>query len=110
MFDFSHVLFISFLRLASQSAHFPATAFDEFYMKGDAGLASEVPTTMDNSQMIQNPGFNNQGMIPVNSVSLDNSTGIQMNHCGVGQSPNGGLYDTSATRQQNTIPSTAEVW
>ena len=80
-------------------------------MKGDAGLPSEVPTSMDNSQMIQNPGFTSQGIIPVNSVSLDSSAGIQINHCGVVQSTNGGLsYENSAGRPQNTIPSSAEVW
>lgn len=79
-------------------------------MKADPGLPSEVNTTMDNTQMIQNTGFNNQGIMAVDSVN-DNSSGIQISHCVVGQSPNGGLaYDTAAGRPQNTIPPSAEVW
>ena len=73
-------------------------------MKGDPGLPNEVNTAMDNSQMLQNAGFNNQRIMPVN----DNSSGIQISHCVVGQSPNG--YDSAAARPQNTIPSSAEVW
>ncbi|XP_020619425.1 LIM/homeobox protein Lhx1-like [Orbicella faveolata] len=95
---------------APQNSHFPATAFDDFYMKTDAGLPSEVNTAMDNSQMLQNTGFNNQGIMAVNSVN-DNSSGLQISHCVVGQSQNGGLtYDTAAGRPPNTIPPSAEVW
>lgn len=95
---------------APQNSHFPATAFDDFYMKTDAGLPNEVNTTMDNSQMIQNTGFNNQGIMAVNSVN-DNSSGLQISHCVVAQSQNGGLtYDTAAGRPPNTIPPSAEVW
>ena len=102
------VLFAFFTRLAPQNSHFPATAFDDFYMKTDAGLPNEVNTTMDNTQMIQNTGFNNQGIMAVNS---DNSSGLQLSHCVVGQSQNGGLtYDTAAGRPPNTIPPSAEVW
>ena len=79
-------------------------------MKTDAGLANEVNTTMDNSQMIQNTGFNNQGIMAVNSVN-DNSSGLQISHCVVGPSQNGGLtYETAAGRPPNTIPPAAEVW
>lgn len=95
---------------APQNSHFPATAFDDFYMKTDAGLPNEVNTTLDNTQMIQNTGFNNQGIMAVNSVN-DNSSGLQISHCVVGQSQNGGLtYDTAAGRPPNTIPPSAEVW
>lgn len=103
-FLFLTVLFTCFTRLASQNTHFPATAFDEFYMKGDPGLPNEVNANMDNSQMLQNTGFNSQGIMAVN----DNSSGIQISHCVVGQSPNG--HETAVGRPQNTIPSSAEVW
>lgn len=103
-------MFTYFTRLAPQNSHFPATAFDDFYMKADPGLPSEVNSTMDNSQMIQNTGFNNQGIMAVNSVN-DNNSGLQIGHCVVGQSQNGGItYDTAAGRPPNTIPPSAEVW
>ena len=79
-------------------------------MKADPGLPNEVNAAMDNSQMIQNTGFTNQGIMAVNSVN-DNSSALQINHCVVGQSQNGGIaYDTAAGRPPNTILPSAEVW
>lgn len=94
---------------ASQNTHFPTAAFDDFYMKGDPGLPTEVPTTLDNSQMLQNTGFNNQGLMPPNPVN-DGSAGIQISNCVVGQNANGVIYDTTAGRSHNAISSSAEVW
>lgn len=97
------------MHLASQNTHFPTAAFDDFYMKGDPGLPTEVPTTLDNSQMLQNAGFNNQGLMPPNPVN-DGSAGIQISNCVVGQNANGVIYDTTAGRSHNAISSSAEVW
>ncbi|KAM7436999.1 LIM/homeobox protein Lhx1 [Porites harrisoni] len=94
---------------ASQNVQFPHATFDDFYMKHDAGLPSEVPTSMDNSQMIQNTGFNSQGLMPPNAMN-DGSAGIQITNCIVGQNSNGGIYETAAGRSHNTIPPSAEVW
>ena len=118
-FDISHktsvnfllltVLFISFKLLGSQNAPFPTAAFDDFYMKGDPGLPSEVPTSLDNSQLLQNTGFNSQGIMPANAVN-DGSAGIQISNCIVGQSTNGGIYESTAGRPHSAIPSSSEVW
>lgn len=103
-------LFINiFPQIASQNVQFPHATFDDFYMKHDAGLPSEVPTSMDNSQMIQNTGFNSQGLMPPNAMN-DGSAGIQITNCIVGQNSNGGIYETAAGRSHNTIAPSAEVW
>lgn len=102
-------MFISFIHLAPQNAHFPTAAFDDFYMKSDPLLPSEVPTSMDNSHMIQNTGFNNQGIMPPNAVN-DGSAGLQINNCVVGQNTNGGLYESPPGRPHNPLPPSAEVW
>jgi len=93
----------------SQNAPFPTAAFDDFYMKGDPGLPSEVPTSLDNSQLLQNTGFNSQGIMPANAVN-DGSAGIQISNCIVGQSTNGGIYESTAGRPHSAIPSSSEVW
>lgn len=103
------MLCICFTHSASQNAPFTTAAFDDFYMKGDPGLPSEVPTSLDNSQMLQSTGFNNQGILPPNAVN-DGSAGLQISNCVVGQHTNGVIYETTAGRPHNTIPSTAEVW
>lgn len=105
---------ISFIHLASQNAHFPTATFDDFYMKADPSLLADVPTTLDNSQMLHNTGFNNQAIgMPPNSVN-DGSPGMQISNCAMGQNTNCVIYETTAATAgrpvHNTIPSAAEVW
>ncbi|XP_015757452.1 PREDICTED: LIM/homeobox protein Lhx1-like [Acropora digitifera] len=99
---------------ASQNAHFPTATFDDFYMKADPSLLADVPTTLDNSQMLHNTGFNNQAIgMPPNSVN-DGSPGMQISNCAMGQNTNCVIYETTAATAgrpvHNTIPSAAEVW
>ena len=89
----------------SQNAHYPSPAFDEFYGKRDGDFTSSVE---NNSQMVQGTGFANQVIMSSNSTN-ENGAALQMSQCVVGESTDGGIYD-SAGRTQKTLPPSAEVW